>query len=100
MRVTLAGHCCESGDLIGENLPGIAPLEKGDIVAVVRSPALIITRWPLIITGCRTSGHNGKGRPDRVIVRSETREDSGSDGRINIKREKRRKFGAFPMSVD
>ena len=32
-RVTLGGRCCESGDLIGENMP-IQPVKRGDIIAV------------------------------------------------------------------
>ena len=37
-KITLAGKCCESGDLIGENMP--APeLESGDIIAVLATGA-------------------------------------------------------------
>ena len=31
--VTLGGRCCDSGDLIGENMP-IQPVKRGDIIAV------------------------------------------------------------------
>lgn len=36
--VTIAGKCCESGDLIGENMP-IQPCEIGDIIAVCATGA-------------------------------------------------------------
>ena len=74
MRVTLAGHCCESGDLIGENLP-VQHLEKGDIVAVLSTGAYNYSMAshynrmpnpPVIMV---------KADQDRVIVRRETWED-------------------------
>ncbi|MCI5809927.1 MAG: diaminopimelate decarboxylase [Oscillospiraceae bacterium] len=74
MRVTLAGRCCESGDLIGENLP-VQHLEKGDIVAVLSTGAYNYSMAshynrmpnpPVVMI---------KGDKDRVIVRRETWED-------------------------
>ena len=38
MKVTLAGKCCESGDLLGENMP-IQQVESGDLVAVLSTGA-------------------------------------------------------------
>lgn len=38
MTATVAGKCCESGDLIGENMPIQTP-EKGDILAVLSTGA-------------------------------------------------------------
>lgn len=38
MMVTLAGKCCESGDLLGEGMP-VQQLESGDIVAVLSTGA-------------------------------------------------------------
>ena len=38
MTVTLAGKCCESGDLLGEGMP-VQQLESGDIVAVLSTGA-------------------------------------------------------------
>lgn len=74
LRVTLAGRCCESGDLIGEELP-LQPTRRSDIVAVLTTgaynysmasnynrlprPALVMIR---------------EGRP-QVIVRRETYDD-------------------------
>lgn len=37
-RVTIAGRCCESGDLIGENMP-LQHAEAGDIIAVLATGA-------------------------------------------------------------
>ena len=74
MRVTLAGRCCESGDLIGENLP-VQHLEKGDVVAVLSTGAYNYSM---------ASHYNRMPNPpvvmvrennDRVIVRRETWED-------------------------
>ncbi|MDD3193441.1 MAG: diaminopimelate decarboxylase [Oscillospiraceae bacterium] len=74
MRVTLAGHCCESGDLIGENLP-VQDLQKGDVVAVLSTGAYNysmashynrVPNPPVVMV---------KGGTDRVIVKRETWED-------------------------
>ena len=72
--VTIAGRCCESGDLIGENVPMHMP-QAGDILAV-------------LVTGAYTysmaSNYNRVPRPpvvalrggqDRLIVRRETLQD-------------------------
>lgn len=74
LRVTLAGRCCESGDLIGEDMP-LQPTRRGDVVAVLTTgaynfsmashynrlprPALVMIR---------------EGQP-RVVVRRETYDD-------------------------
>lgn len=75
MRVTLAGHCCEMRDLIGENLPGTA-LGKRDISSLVLSTGAYnysmashynrMPNPPVIMV---------KADQDRVIVRRETWED-------------------------
>ena len=52
MKVTLAGKCCESGDLLGENMP-IQQGESGDLVVTCwryLPPVLTITPWRPIIT--------------------------------------------------
>lgn len=36
--VTIAGRCCESGDLLGENIP-LQPVQSGDILAVLATGA-------------------------------------------------------------
>ena len=72
--VTLAGRCCESGDLIQENAP-IQPVAAGDIVAVLSTGAYNYSM---------ASNYNRIPRPPvvlvdrgqaRVIVRRETYED-------------------------
>lgn len=73
-RATLAGRCCESGDLIGENME-IQKARRGDIVAVLVTGAYNysmasnynrIPRPPVILV---------KDGQARVAVRRETYED-------------------------
>ena len=73
-RVTVAGRCCESGDLIGENME-LQPAKRGDILAVLVTGAYNysmasnynrIPRPPVILV------KDGKAR---VAVRRETYED-------------------------
>lgn len=73
--VTLAGRCCESGDLLGENLP-VQTLREGDIAAVLSTGAYNYSM---------ASNYNRVPRPpvvfvrdgeDRVVVRRETWEDT------------------------
>lgn len=72
--VTLAGRCCESGDLIGENMP-MQRAAVGDIAAVLVTGAYNysvasnynrIPRPPVVMV------RNGE---DRLVVRRETLED-------------------------
>lgn len=72
--ITLAGKYCESGDLIGENMP-IQPVEAGDILAVLATGAYNYSmssnynrmpRLPVIMV------RDGKAR---VVIRRETYED-------------------------
>lgn len=72
--VTLAGKCCESGDLIQENAP-IQPLEVGDPIAVLGTGAYNysmasnynrIPRLPVVLV---------KGGKSRLAIRRETYED-------------------------
>jgi len=73
-RATLAGRCCESGDLLGENME-IQKAKRGDILAVLVTGAYNfamasnynrIPRPPVIMV------KDGKAR---VVVRRETYED-------------------------
>ena len=73
-RATIAGRCCESGDLLGENML-LQKAERGDILAVLVTGAYNysmasnynrIPRPPVIMV------RNGKAR---VAVRRETYED-------------------------
>ena len=72
--VTVAGRCCESGDLLGENVP-LAPAKPGDLLAVFATGAYNYSM---------ASRYNRVGIPpvvmvkdgaSRVIVRGESLED-------------------------
>lgn len=72
--VTVAGKCCESGDLLGENVP-LAKAEAGDIMAVLSTGAYNYSM---------ASNYNRNPVPpvvmvqdgsDRLIVRGQTYED-------------------------
>ena len=72
--VTVAGRCCESGDLLGENVP-LQEVEPGDLLAVLSTGAYNysmasnynrVPRPPVVLVG-------EKGL--RLIVRRETPED-------------------------
>ena len=70
LRCTLAGRCCESGDLIGENME-VQPVKRGDIIAVFVTGAYNYSM---------ASNYNRIPRPPVIIVK---------DGvpRIAVKRE-------------
>ncbi|MGN0609444.1 MAG: diaminopimelate decarboxylase [Oscillospiraceae bacterium] len=72
--ITLAGKCCESGDLIGENMP-VQHIEVGDTVAVLATGAYNYSM---------SSNYNRIPKPavvmvkdgsSRVVVKRETMED-------------------------
>lgn len=68
--ITLAGRCCESGDLIGENMP-IQKVESGDIIAVLATGAYNYSM---------SSNYNRLPKPAVVMVK-------GGKTRIAVKRE-------------
>ena len=68
--VTIAGKCCESGDLIIENAP-IQPTESGDIIAILASGAYNYSM---------SSNYNRIPRPAMVAV-------SGGTAKVIVKRE-------------
>lgn len=69
-RVTLAGRCCESGDLIGEDLE-FSPTRRGDIVAVLVTGAYNYSM---------ASNYNRLPRPPVILV-------SEGQARIAVRRE-------------
>ena len=69
-KITLAGKCCESGDLIGENMP-VQKIEVGDVIAVIATGAY---------NYAMSSNYNRIARPEAVMV-------SKGNSRIIIKRE-------------
>ncbi len=68
--ITLAGRCCESGDLIGENM-SIQKVESDDIIAVLATGAYNYSM---------SSNYNRLPKPPVVMVR-------GGKTRIAVKRE-------------
>ena len=68
--VTVAGKCCESGDLLGENIL-MAPVEPGDLLAVLSTGAYNYSM---------ASRYNSTGVPPVVFVQ-------GGDSRIVVKGE-------------
>lgn len=74
VEVTVAGKCCESGDLLGEQVP-LQPAEGGDILAVLATGAY---NYSMASHYNRTPGLPVvmvKDREPRVIVKRETMED-------------------------
>ncbi len=72
--VTLAGKCCESGDLLGENVE-IQPVEPGDIVAVLTTGAYnysMASNYNRICRPAMVMVNNGESR---LIVKRESFED-------------------------
>lgn len=74
MTVTLAGKCCESGDLLGENMP-IQPVCSGDIVAVLSTGAYNYSMASNYNRLCRPAVVMVNQGTHRVIVRRESLED-------------------------
>ncbi len=68
--VTIAGKCCESGDLIGENMP-VQPVKIGDTLAVLATGAYNYSM---------SSNYNRIPKPAVVMV-------SGGKSRVAVKRE-------------
>ena len=69
-RVTVAGRCCESGDLLGENVE-LQSAERGDILAVLTTGAY---------NHSMASNYNRLPRPPIVMVK-------GGKARLAVKRE-------------
>ena len=69
-RATIAGRCCESGDLIGENLPLQKP-QRGDILAVLTTGAYNYSM---------ASNYNRIPRPPVILVKDGT-------ARVAVRRE-------------
>ena len=69
-EVTVCGKCCESGDMLGENVP-IGNVKSGDILAVLATGAYNYSM---------ASNYNRVPRPPIVFVR-------GGESRICVRRE-------------
>ncbi len=73
-KVTIAGKCCESGDLIGENMP-IQHCEVGDIIAVCATGAYnysMASNYNRLQKPAVVFVKDGK---DRIVVKRETLDD-------------------------
>lgn len=69
-RITLAGRCCESGDILAKNIM-LPPLKVGDLVAVAATGAYNYSM---------SSNYNRLPRPAVVMVK-------GGKARVSVKRE-------------
>lgn len=72
--VTVAGKCCESGDLLGENV-SLQNVEVGDKLAVLSTGAYnysMSSNYNRVPRPCAVMVRNGE---DRVIIKRETYED-------------------------
>jgi diaminopimelate decarboxylase len=73
-KVTIAGKCCESGDLIGENMP-LQHAESGDIIAVCATGAYnysMSSNYNRLQKPAVVFVNNGKSR---IAVKRETLDD-------------------------
>lgn len=73
-KVTIGGKCCESGDLIGENMP-LQNAQPGDIVAVLATGAYNYSMASNYNRNPRAAIVMVKDGEARVIVRRESYED-------------------------
>lgn len=73
-KITLAGKCCESGDLIGENMP-VQHVEVGDIVAVLATGAYNYSMSSNYNRLCKPAVVMVKDGQSRLAVKRETLED-------------------------
>ncbi len=71
---TVAGKCCESGDLIQENVKMVKPIE-GDIMAVLATGAYNYSMASNYNRNPRPAMVALKGGTDRVVINRETYED-------------------------
>ena len=72
--VTLAGRCCESGDLVGEGMSIQSP-EVGDIVAVLATGAYNYSMASNYNRVPRAAAVMVKDAEARLIIRRESMED-------------------------
>ncbi len=73
-KVTIAGKCCESGDLVGENM-ALQSVEAGDIIAVLTTGAYNYSMASNYNRVCRAAMVAVKNGESRLIVKRESYED-------------------------
>lgn len=73
-RVTIAGRCCETGDMIGENMP-LQHCEPGDIIAVCATGAYNYSMSSNYNRLCKPAVVFVNSGSDRLAVRRQTLDD-------------------------
>ncbi|MCQ2465163.1 MAG: diaminopimelate decarboxylase [Oscillospiraceae bacterium] len=73
-RVTIAGRCCETGDMIGENMP-LQHCEPGDIIAVCATGAYNYSMSSNYNRLCKPAVVFVNSKSDRLVVKRETLDD-------------------------
>ncbi|MBE6852711.1 MAG: diaminopimelate decarboxylase [Ruminococcus sp.] len=73
-RVTIAGRCCETGDMIGENMP-LQNCEPGDIIAVCATGAYNYSMSSNYNRLCKPAVVFVNSESDRLVVRRQTLDD-------------------------
>jgi len=80
-RFTVAGRCCESGDLLGENIPLPAEICRGDILACCTTGAYQFAM---------SSGYNRVPRPGLVMLK-------GGEDYVAVRRQKPEDMSEFDV---
>ncbi len=75
MRASVVGRCCESGDILQENVPVPATTERGDIVAVLTTGAYNYAMSMTYNRIPRPAMVMVAGGEDKLIIRRESYED-------------------------
>ena len=73
-KVTIAGKCCETGDMIGENMP-LQHCEPGDIIAVCATGAYNYSMSSNYNRLCKPAVVFVNSESDRIVVKRETYDD-------------------------
>lgn len=73
-KVTIAGRCCETGDMIGENMP-LQHCEPGDIIAVCATGAYNYSMSSNYNRICKPAVVFVNSDSDRLVVKRETLDD-------------------------
>ncbi len=73
-KVTIAGRCCETGDMVGENMP-LQHCEPGDIIAVCATGAYNYSMSSNYNRLCKPAVVFVNSESDRLVVKRETYDD-------------------------
>ena len=75
MRASIVGRCCESGDILQENVPVPNSVTRGDIAAVLTTGAYNYAMSMTYNRIPRPAMIMVSGGEDRLIIRRESYED-------------------------